>query len=181
VQQADLFLSTKQSPARQRRRLQACCMRPAPAGRAILLARRARVARTRRPSRRCLGVLTQAVSDDGGRTISRTVVRSAREGRRGARRYTSKRGLHVDAPPQVGLIVGKAVGGDLILRNSVARRLRRPISARISGLPPPRAAWSSGRCRTPPGRRRPGLAPTRTPRHNRLLRDERDESGTTNG
>ena len=40
----------------------------------------------------------------------------------------------LDAPPVVGLIVSRAVGGSVV-RNQVKRRLRHLSAARLSGLP----------------------------------------------
>ena len=43
-------------------------------------------------------------------------------------------GLTADAPPRVGLIVGRSVGGSVV-RHQVARRLRAQLAAQVSALP----------------------------------------------
>ncbi len=43
-------------------------------------------------------------------------------------------GLTADAPPRVGLIVGRSVGGSVV-RHQVARRLRALLAAQVSTLP----------------------------------------------
>ena len=43
-------------------------------------------------------------------------------------------GLTADAPPRVGLIVGRSVGGSVV-RHQVARRLRAQLAAQVSTLP----------------------------------------------
>lgn len=41
----------------------------------------------------------------------------------------------IDAPPQVGFAVNKAVGGSVV-RHQVSRRLRHVVAAHLSELPP---------------------------------------------
>jgi ribonuclease P protein component len=63
-----------------------------------------------------------------------SVVRSGARSRRGCLVVHLERDLHADAPPQVGLIIGKTVGGSVV-RHGVARRLRGQLSTRLSALP----------------------------------------------
>jgi ribonuclease P protein component len=61
---------------------------------------------------------------------------TVRRGRRAGRPLLSAHLLVTadDAPPRVGLVVSKAVGGSVV-RHRVARRLRHLLRARIAGLP----------------------------------------------
>jgi ribonuclease P protein component len=61
---------------------------------------------------------------------------TVRRGRRAGRPLLSAHLLVTadDAPPRVGLVVSKAVGGSVV-RHRVARRLRHLLRDRLSGLP----------------------------------------------
>lgn len=63
-----------------------------------------------------------------------SVVRAGARARRGCLVVHVSAELHAGAPPQVGLIVGKTVGGSVV-RHRVARRLRGQLAARLPGLP----------------------------------------------
>jgi ribonuclease P protein component len=63
-----------------------------------------------------------------------SVVRAGARSRRGCLVVHLSRDLHPDAPPQVGLIVGKAVGGSVV-RHRVSRRLRAQLADRVATLP----------------------------------------------
>ena len=66
-----------------------------------------------------------------------SVVRAGVRSRRGClvvHLSPSLRDPAEDAPAQVGLIVGKTVGGSVV-RHRVARRLRGQLASRVSGLP----------------------------------------------
>jgi ribonuclease P protein component len=63
-----------------------------------------------------------------------SVVRAGARTRRGCLVVHVSRDLDAGAPPQVGLIVGKTVGGSVV-RHRVARRLRGQLATRLSGLP----------------------------------------------
>lgn len=63
-----------------------------------------------------------------------SVVRSGARTRRGCLVVYLSPDLTAGAPPRVGLIVGKAVGGSVV-RHSVARRLRGQLATRVPGLP----------------------------------------------
>ena len=63
-----------------------------------------------------------------------SVVRAGARSRRGCLVVHLSPELHKDAPPQVGLIVGKTVGGSVV-RHRVARRLRGQLATRLPELP----------------------------------------------
>jgi ribonuclease P protein component len=63
-----------------------------------------------------------------------SVVRTGARSRRGCLVVHLQRDLHADAPPQIGLIVGKSVGGSVV-RHRVARRLRGQLATRLSTVP----------------------------------------------
>jgi ribonuclease P protein component len=66
-----------------------------------------------------------------------SVVRSGARSRRGCLVVHLSPDLHGSAQgavPQVGLIVGKTVGGSVV-RHRVARRLRGQLASRLAGLP----------------------------------------------
>ena len=63
-----------------------------------------------------------------------SVVRSGARSRRGCLVVHLSPELHDGAVAQVGLIVGKTVGGSVV-RHRVARRLRGQLASRLSGLP----------------------------------------------
>jgi ribonuclease P protein component len=63
-----------------------------------------------------------------------SVVRAGVRSRRGCLVVHLSPHLHEGTPPQVGLIVGKTVGGSVV-RHRVARRLRGQLAGRLSALP----------------------------------------------
>lgn len=63
-----------------------------------------------------------------------SVVRDGARSRRGCLVVHLQPGLTDGAPPQVGLIVGRSVGGSVV-RHRVARRLRAQLAAQVPMLP----------------------------------------------
>jgi ribonuclease P protein component len=63
-----------------------------------------------------------------------SVVRDGARSRRGCLVVHLQPGLTADAPPRVGLIVGRSVGGSVV-RHQVARRLRAQLAAQVPTLP----------------------------------------------
>jgi ribonuclease P protein component len=63
-----------------------------------------------------------------------SVVRAGARSRRGCLVVHLSRELTEGAPPQVGLIVGRSVGGSVV-RHRVARRLRGQLAGRLAALP----------------------------------------------
>lgn len=63
-----------------------------------------------------------------------SVLRAGVRSRRGSVVVHLSRELTAGAPPQVGLIVGRSVGGSVV-RHRVARRLRGQLAGRLTTLP----------------------------------------------
>lgn len=63
-----------------------------------------------------------------------SVVRTGARSRRGSVVVHVSRDLRAGAPPQIGLIVGRSVGGSVV-RHRVARRLRGQLADRLTALP----------------------------------------------
>lgn len=63
-----------------------------------------------------------------------SVVRTGARSRRGCVVVHLSRNVRAGTPPQVGLIVGRAVGSSVV-RHRVARRLRGQLAGRLTALP----------------------------------------------
>jgi ribonuclease P protein component len=63
-----------------------------------------------------------------------SVVRAGARTRRGCLVVHLEPGRDSHAPPKVGLVVGKSVGGSVV-RHRVARRLRGQLASRLAALP----------------------------------------------